>query len=324
MIVNLFRQTQTISILSILILCILIWMGFSFQENPQIISGISPFFDAVISPILQEPIINRLSLGTLVFWQCVLVNRVMVKQKVFSTNTLFPCLFYFLTLSISPKAIFVSPSLFALTLIMFSLNKIMDTYLDKSAYSKVFDSSILMSLSILIHPPFLFLTPIIWIGISIFSQLEWRYWIISILGLICPLFILYSLNQYFSIQEFDLSFLFRFLNEKKPLFALEKGDLLTLIAFGLISILALIELIISLKRKNIKARKSYILLLWLLLLSVVYTIVSPDHFHVKLLALALPVSIILSNYFYYNKNSKWLNLIFIILLISLFLNHFIW
>jgi len=305
-------------------LSILIWMGFSFQENPEVIGHISPFFDSVLSPILQEPIINRLIAGALVFWQCILVNRVMVRQKVFSTNTLFPSLFYFLTLSISPEATYLSPSLLALTFILLSLNKILDSYLDKTAYSKVFDSSILMSLALFIHPPFLIFAPLIWIGISIFSQVEWRHWVLSILGLACPWFILYSITQYYSIEELNLSYFFHFLIEESPSFILDRGDMLSLFGFGLITLLALTELVVSLNRKNIKARKSYILLLWVLALTLIYTFLSPDNFHIKLLAFALPCSAIISNYFYYNKNTKWLNLISISLIIILFLNHFIW
>ena len=324
MIVNLFRHTQAISVLSILMLSILLWMGFSFQENPELAGHISPFFDSILSPILQEPIINRLMAGALVFWQCILVNRIMVRQKVFSTNTFFPGLFYFLALSISPEATYLSPSLLAITFIVLSLNKILDSYLDKTAYSKVFDSSILMSLAILIHPPFLVLAPLIWIGISIFSQVEWRHWTLSLLGLTCPIFILYSISQYFSIEGFNLSYFFHFLIEESPSRTLDQGDLLSVFGFGLITLLALTELVVSLKRKNIKARKSYILLLWVLALTLIYTFLSPDNFHIKLLAFALPCSAIVSNYFYYNKNTKWLNLISISLIIILFLNHFIW
>jgi hypothetical protein len=324
MIVNLFRHTQAISVLSILMLSILIWMGFSFQENPEIVGPISPFFDSILSPILQQPIINRLIAGALVFWQCILVNRIMVRQKVFSTNTFFPGLFYFLALSISPEATYLSPSLLALTFIVLSLNKILDSYLDKTAYSKVFDSSILMSLALLIHPPFIIFAALIWIGISIFSQVEWRHWVLSILGLGCPWLILYSISQYYSIEELKLSYFFHFLIEESPAFILDRGALLSLFGFGLITLLALTELVVSLKRKNIKARKSYILLLWILALTLIYTFLSPDNFSIKLLAFALPSSAIISNYFYYNKNTKWLNFISVCLIIILFLNHFIW
>jgi len=305
-------------------LSILIWMGFSFQENPEIILGISPFFDSVLSPIIQQATINRLIAGGIVFWQCILVNRIMVRQKVFSTNTFFPGLFYFLTISISPEAIYLNSSLLAITFILLSLNKILDSYLDQTAYSKVFDSSILMSLATLIHPPFLIFTPIIWIGISIFSQVEWRHWTISILGLVCPWFILYSATQYFTIEELNLNYFFNFLFEDSHSFTLDRGDMLSLFGFGLITLLALIELVFSLKRKNIKARKSYILLLWVLALTLIYSFLSPDNFHIKLLPYSLPLSVIISNYFYYNNNTKWLNLVSTSLIIILFLNHFIW
>lgn len=323
MIVNLFRHTQAISILSILILCILIWMGFSFQENSELFSSYSPLFEVILSPILQHTFINRIISGAIVFWQCILINRIMVSQGVLSTNSFFPALFHFLIISLSPEAIYLSPALFSLTFVLFSVNKILGSYLNSAADLKIFDSSILMSMAVLFHPPFIILTPIVWIGMSIFSQGDWKHWLISIIAFICPWLLLYTCAQYFSIEKLNFNNLTFFKIEENIISKIDKGDLLSLVGFGLISILALTELAFSLSRKNIKARKSYILLLLMLLLSLVYSFLSPDNFHIKLLAFALPLSAIISNYFYYQKETKWLNFIVFSLLIFLFINHYI-
>lgn len=324
MVVTLFRHTQAISVLCILSLCILIWMGFSFQGNPELLGFRNPLMDSEIFSILQQPLVNRILAGVFVFWQSMLINRMMVGQKILSTNTFYPALFYFLILSFSPQAIYLSPTLLGLTFIILSITKLLGTYLDQSAYTKVFDSSILMSIALLIHPPFLILSPIIWIGISIFAQVEWRHWALCIVGLLCPWFIVYSGINYFSAEGIDPYYFTHFLVEKNPLSALDRGDIISLIGFGIVALFAVNELLFSLSRKNIKARKSYILILWVLLLTAVYALLSPEHFHLRILVFALPLSAIISNYFYYQQNRKWLNFLALILFVSLFANHFIW
>lgn len=305
-------------------LSILLWSVLSFQDNIQVIPSFSPLFDHFFQPLFQHTFLQRILAGLFIFWHCILINRIMVGQRVLSTNSFFPALFYFLIISINPKSIYLSPNLIGLTFILLSFNKILSSYLSSSAKLKIFDSSLLMSIGVLIHPPFIILTPIVWMGMSIFSQTEWRQWVISIIALLFPWLILFTFSKYFLIELLNPVYFFGFLTEMTMPSSLDRGDLLSMCFMGLLSVLAIVELLLSLSRKNIKARKSYILILWTLVLCSLYTLVSPDSFSIKIIIFALPMSAIISNYFYYQKYAKWLNLICIGLIISLFVNHFIW
>jgi hypothetical protein len=299
-------------------------MGFSFQENENLFSSFSPLYEVAIYPIIKYSFIHRIIAGALVFWQCVLINKIVVSQGILSTNSFFPAFFYFLIISISPQSTHLSPALLSITFILLSLNKILSTYLSNSAHIKIFDSSLLMSIAVLIHPPFLILTPIIWIGMSVFSQVNWRLGVVNAIGLISPWYLLYTYGQYFSIDKLNISSFFDFMFEDNKVSTMDTGDLISFVCFGVISLLAVTELVFSLKRKNIKARKSYILLLLALILILTYSILSPDNNHIKLLILALPLSTIISNYFYYQRQTRWLNIIAYCLFICLIINHYVW
>ena len=260
-------------------------------------------------------------MSAIVFWQCIMMNRLIVGQKILSTNSFYPALFYFLILSISPQEIYLSASLFALTFILLSLNKLLSCYLDKSAYTKIFDSAIFMSIAILIYPPFIVFCPIIWIGMSIFSQGEGRHWLISILGFMCPWIILYTLSEYLLIDSLNPSMFFNFLAESYVLSSFDFSEIMSLLALGILSLLALKEVAVGLSRKNIKARKSFVLFLWMLIMSVLYTLINPATLSTKLLVYSISLSPIISNYFYYQKNSKWLDFFGIILFATLLYNH---
>ena len=78
---------------------------------------------------------------------------------------------------------------------------------------------------------------------------------------------------------------------------------------------------VLLKQKNIKARKSYILLLWIIPFSVIYFLVSNDFFYIKLTIFSIPLSAAISNYFYHHKKTNWLNFLILSLLVVIISNH---
>ena len=321
MIVNIFRHSRTTSIAIILSLCVFIWMGISFDSVDMAKESSNFFYNFLISPIESNSIFQRAILGILIFWQCILMNKMMVKEKIISTNSFFPALFYFLLISISPEIIYINPTILSMVLLILALTKILSIYLDKNAYSKVFESAFLISLAGLIHSPFVVFIPIVWIGISIFSQVEWRHWVLSIIGIICPWYIMFSIAAFYSIEHSSFISSLLFLFEEGPKYSPNLIDFICLTIFGLICFIALAELMIRLKQKNIKARKSYILLLWIIPFSVIYFIVSDDFFYMKLIVFSIPFSAAISNYILFNKKLIWQNFLLVVMILSLILNH---
>ena len=320
MVVNLFRHTQSISILVLMALCGILWMGISFQSLEPSVDVNSPFFNSIYSWIHSHVYLERISLGLLVFSQCISMNKMMARQKIISINSSFPALFYFMLISTSPKAIYLSSSVVSISFILFALNKILSSYLKKDAYTTVFESAFFLSIATLIHPPFFIFIPLAWVGMSIFSQVEWRHWVISILGVLCPWFLLFTAITFLSIDDWSSFSLFENLFTQNSSTKIETGDFLTLFVFGILSVISMFELLVSLRQKNIKARKSYVLLLWVLIFGLIHFYLSEGAFHEKLLIFALPLSAIISNYFYYNKK-KWLNSLTFVLIASLLANH---
>tara|TARA_B100000780_G_C21110521_1_gene448750 strand:+ start:770 stop:1750 length:981 start_codon:yes stop_codon:yes gene_type:complete len=323
MIVNLFRHTQATSILSVLGLCIFLWMGISFQETNLNSDCTSPLFNFLISPIIKFELLERLLLSGLVFWQCIYINKIMVGHKILSANSFFPALFFCLIISFWPQALHLSSELLGISFILIALNKTLETYLSENYYSNVFELSFSFSLATLLHPPFFVFIPLIWIGMSIFSQLEWRNWVLSILALLTPWVVLLSYTNYFKVDDLQLINFFNFIYIEDPEININKTELIGLVILVIVFIIAINELLKSLSKKNIKARKSYIYLMWILPLFIFYFLLSPTIIWHKLLILTIPFTVIISNYFYYNKKSNWLNFIGILMLTYLLITHFL-
>lgn len=321
MIINIFRHTKAISILIILSLCVVVWMGISFESSNTTENTSNFFYNFLISLFESKPILERFFLGTFIFWQCMLMNELMVGQKIISNNSFFPALFYFLLISISTEVIQLNSTILSMVFLILSLKKILSSYLDKNAYSKIFDSAFLISFAGLINHPFLVFIPLIWIGMSIFSQVEWRHWISSIIAIICPWFIVLTISKFFEFEKVIFNSFSFFLIENNQAYTLSLGDVLNLNLYGFLITIALIELITSLRQKNIKARKAYILLLWMIPFSIAFGLVSNHPFHIKLLLFAIPLSAIISNYFYYSKKTNWLNFLIFSLTVVMIANH---
>lgn len=321
MIVNLFRHTQALSILIVMLLCILIWMGVSFQPFEPTYNSKTEVFDFAFGWINSHTQIQRITIGLIVFSQCISMNRMMAKQKIISINSSYPALFYLMIISLSPEAIYLSQSLISISFILLAVNKILSTYLQKEAYHLVFESAFLLSTSCLIHPPFFVFIPLCWIGMSIFSQIEWRHWTLSVLGILCPWFLFYTTTTFLEIETTNYLYILENLFTGNTASTINIGDLTSLFVFGILGLISISELVISLRQKNIKARKSYVLLLWVLIMGLTYFYFSSDPYHTKLLVFALPVSAILSNYYYYNNKIKWLNTLTFVLILTLLTNH---
>ena len=87
--------------------------------------------------------------------------------------------------------------------------------------------------------------------------------------IICPWYIMFSIATFYSIEHSSFSSSLLFLFEEGPKYSSNLMDFICLTIFGLICFTALAELMMRLKQ-NIKARKSYILLLWFIPFSVIY------------------------------------------------------
>ena len=328
MIVNLFRSTQLLSVLIICFASIFFWSIFSFMSFEVINSDYYGPFEILILSFSAPIFFEQFLLGLFIFAQCIFVNQIIVKQRIISANSLFPAFFYFLIITSFPKSIQWSTILISLTFILLALKKILGLYLEKKANSKIFEAALFIGLACIIHPYFIIFAPILWIGMAIFSQVNWRYWILSLTGFTLPWIIFYTLVSSGIIDKLNMIYIVRSLKNLtfsgfKVSTDVDYGDYLTLGFLFIITTVTIYELILRLKQKNIRSRKSYILLIWLVILSLVFININHYSIFLSFTCLAIPLSAIISNYFYYHKNSLWLNCLSFVFIMVIFLNHFI-
>ena len=199
--------------------------------------------------------------------------------------------------------------------LLFFLNSILETYQKEYPFAQVFNASIIVSIFSFISPNLLFLMLLIVISGINYSNLNWRNVCLSCIGFFLPYFFYFIytflFDRAFIFPTFETIQLIRFpvINELKiPM-------LIWLSILLIISLLSFIELFKWLYKKSIRSRKSFLIISFYFLLSVLLIIFGGLKSWYFLMT---PLCVIIGNYFTYTKNRKIGNFLFLLFMISSF------
>lgn len=208
--------------------------------------------------------------------------------------------------------------------LLFSLQILMSIYNKKKPYGKLFNTGFLLGLSCLVYVPSVAFLLTVYAAVFIYSTVSWRTLLIPLIGFITPLFFVYSYAYYFDVTDqllthYDVLAGFRSVSIKWTL----ASSIFTtsIVVFVLLS---LVELLKWFSLKNLRARKTYRLLLAYCISCCAALFMSKQPFE-HLLLLSIPLSLILANYFFHNKKRWWQESTFIlftllVLYFKIFLN----
>ena len=243
-------------------------------------------------------------------------NNLLTDRGVFKNVTILPA-YIFVILSSG----FNLSSLWICSFIMlFVLNKLMSTYQHQKPFAHLYDSGFLIGLSFLIYPPSLVFFLVVLFSNAIYTALEWRNFVIPILGLFTPLLFGATLGYFF--DKLELLFNFYLSSFDFQNFSIEwTTELITWVSLvGLIFLLSFKEMLLWLSMKNLRSRKSFYLLFvysWCVFLSL---FMAPNTFN-HLLFLVLPLSVIIANYFMFLQKKWWYEGAIIVLILCTIYLH---
>lgn len=200
-------------------------------------------------------------------------------------------------------------------LLLFLFNFLIDTYQKDFPFSQFYNASILLGIISYLHPNIIYLSSLFIINGINYSNLNWRIIITVLLGFITPFLflfiILFLIDSPFHFPEFFNLSLINITITKDLCFAQKIWIILLLI----ITFFSFFELFTWLYKKSIKSRKTFMTIIWFLIITILITIFSGwKYIYFSL----IPLTIIISNYFIYTKNRKTANLLFFLLVISSF------
>lgn len=259
----------------------------------------------------------------LVFIQAVMVNRLVIKNKLSHELTLIPGMLYIIFVSFIPSFLSLSEVLFANTFFLLSLHEIFRIYKNPRPSSYLFNAGLYGALASLIYFPFILIIPMCITTIATLRTMNLKELLQYLGGLICPFVLMFTIYYY---QDNASEFFFQqWLNTFSIPF--------TSIVWGTVEIISMIIFLLSLvyfvvqsnqflKKKNLASRKKIsVCFLWMIM-SIFGLFLTCDLsvFHLIILSV---IFVIFSSFILLKvRNFLFVEILNLLLLFLLFNNHF--
>jgi len=273
----------------------------------------------IVSPWLKI-IINILCLSA----GAILLSVLTIRHEMVDKQNYIPVFLYVFFNALIMNKELLHPALFANIFILLALNALIDVYREEEALSKIFNAGVYTSLSVFFYLNYTFLIALFFISFSILRPFSWREWIISLLGLVAPVFI-YACVGYLANYDFMalLSNMFQLLTFfQKP--SVSEYFYPLFITLAVILVVVILHHLSKGLGAKIKTQKAMGLMYWFLLLSLINFFSIGNNPFFPFIASVIPISILFGDYFFSIRQLKIANTIFFLLLAAgslLFLVH---
>lgn len=257
------------------------------QPAPTVIST-GMVYDDLLGGLAGNAFASALAAAILVFFQAIIVNRVADHFRLMEDRNWLPGLGYALVASALPDFQFLSAPLVAATFVPLSLWYVFQTYKSPRSPVLVFDTALWISVAGLFYPAAWYLLPAFFIGVGIMRSWKFSDQLAFFVAVFVPAFLAWiwyfwhGAGEIFRHRHLEgLLHIYRF-DETPVTGAWYKGALL--VALLLVFIL---NFGTFLHNKSMQARKSTLILYWVLFTGAVLCLVQAEwHWEV----LVLPAS----------------------------------
>lgn len=268
------------------------------------------YFTQKISNKLSVVALNFLFIGISV----ILISLITVNQEIVDKSNYFP-VFIYLLLSVScVNPLQISPQIFTNVFVLFSIYKLLDIYRKENVLRQIFEAAFWLCFSAYITISSIISFPLFFIILLILRPVNWREWVIALLGFLTPIFI-YNCVAYLSdfTQGFilDASILY-FKSLRIPSFS-EYYLPLSLLLFVLI-VLSILSNLMSGFGNTIKKQRSKSILFWFLLFATLGFFSGGASSSSIILTYAFPLSFFIGDFLFSIKQQKSKNTLLTLLL----------
>lgn len=327
MLIGFIKHNRAVSIALLPIALLLLWAYGFFHPVLPMTGHAAPLYKLLISGREHYPFLLTIISVILVFCEALLINHIVEKNEIIDTTTYLPALAYIVLMSLQPEMLSLHPILIANLFMLLALRKLMQTYRKETAYFESFDTGLFISLSALFYIPSVVFILLLWAGLIVIRPFIWREWIISFIGLLLPwiyLLFYYFWNDDVGTLEYDALY-YTLIAPQKSFdalkFSFSEYFQITVLLIALI--LASGKVIIELNMSTVRSKGNLLLLIYFFALAFLSIFIAPSYSIAYLSFFSIPFSIFLSSYLLFAKREWVAETIFILLIISIFINQFI-
>ena len=306
MLLRIFKSIQPSIIFLIIFITVGIWLNtflnpensnFYFNEHPMPLYGV---LTNLVSPV---SILGTLI--TMIIWVIHGLLLVRLNTKFFFINerTYLPATIFILFGCFIADLQSLNPVIISSIFLLIAIERLIDSYRKTNISFSSFDAGLLIGTGTLFYLNLGFFLLLVWIGLLILRPVNWREWVVPILGFCTP--VLLAAAIYYLLNG-DLSLFIRIIQDNLVPF---KYDI-TQFHYYFLSYLALIVAFASFKilrdiiTKKIRSRKIFQIFWWVFFISAIVFFFVPWASFEMIIFGFVPLSFLLTNYFL-NIRVKW-------------------
>lgn len=240
-----------------------------------------------------------------------LITQINSKFSIIRIKTFLPAFTYALLITAWKESHFLIYTHLALTAFLISLMLFWGMYKNKKAATPAYWGSLIISLTGLVNPIYLFLLPISWFGFVFLKCNSTRIFLAALMGVVTP-WIFYLSFQYF--MGYEMLIFQTLIAELQPNFLLAEASLYEQIyisAIVFILIIGLIGIYNNLLNDSIQTRQNINFLLLFLIILILLIFIFSRQTHALMPMIAFCIAMLLAHPFSLNK-IKFYPLLFII------------
>ncbi|MGE5357342.1 MAG: hypothetical protein ACM3PT_14010 [Deltaproteobacteria bacterium] len=320
MLISVFKRNLFINSLLLLPLAALVRVfALIFPEKTATSISGGILYKLVLNIIPDNQLFHTFLSIFLVFFMAVLINRLVIKNRIANEITLLPGLFFILLVSIIPEMLSLSAISFATLLIILAFSNLYKSYKKFNAEIYLFNIGLYTAVAVLFCNNIIVYTVIFILGFISIRTFNLRE-LMQILAGLLIVFYFYAFYLFWSGDSYTFTpFTF---NSIKEYFSDNLSVYIITLIYGSIIIVILSTYRRFTIKKSIQSQKKVNILFWYILLSIIAMwIFSPEFRFGYFYLIAFGLSYFTSAIFLRIKNKMILEVVYLIIIFSIWIYH---
>jgi hypothetical protein len=319
--IRFFRGTGIGPVLLMTLIAGALWIQY-FISPPQVIpppgGDAMPLWNLVLDSFSGFPLLAVFVSFVLMVIMVIVMIRFNTAVFFIPRRTYFPALFFILFYSAFPGEMILNPALPAALLIMVGLWRMMTAYRLNGMAFNFFDAALLISSAGLLYAGSMWFVLLVLIGALVLRAPDFREITITVAGALLPWIVLYAVWYLTGSSMSDLTEIIRHnLFDKMPSMYWSRALIILLAVIALSFLPGLLSLIGEMPTQKIKSRKTFEMLLWMLVLcALAYAFAPSVSVEVNAIS-AIPVSFIMANYYAFTRRLVMTEILFWLMIVMI-------
>jgi len=307
MFLKLCKSGQPAVLLFIPVLIIVIWLKYLILPQPVSIAFEPypmPLYQWISSLLENQIFLSKIVTLVLLIFIALWLSMMNTKFILMEKRSYLPAIIYLLIASSYLPLQQINPAVFASVFLVFSIEIMLDSYKKEGLALEFFQAALFISIGTLFYARAAFLMFVVWAGLSLLRTFQWREWTFTILGFFTPyafLFAWYYLSGQDLAENWE-KFRYNFVHDRASGYL----NLFYLLFYGyllLVVVLASRKMISTYQILKIYIRKFFRLNFWIFAFILAAFLIIYSRAIEMIYFLAIPVSYVLS-YYFFNIRSK--------------------